>query len=262
MKFSVSSRQTSEYLQKADEIKVQWRDRNIIPDLFDKYPNATINLVRHFQDSDEEIDWKQIGTFNILSQGKLILGLSKPDEIAIAKEKGYAFHYLAALRTFQELRDVLATGVCRVRLGAPLFFQLDKVKTICNVPIAAIANMASNDSLFERKDGVTGIWIRPEDVPTYEPYIEILEFIGNQKQEQALYRIYAEQHAWSGELGMLIQDLNYPCTNRMIPSDLAEARLNCRQRCQEFGNCHLCYRYMDLANPEKIRNYLDAMKNS
>ena len=41
MKFSMSSRQTAEYLQKADEIKVQWRDRNIIPDLFEKYPDAT-----------------------------------------------------------------------------------------------------------------------------------------------------------------------------------------------------------------------------
>ena len=72
MKFSMSSRQSAEYLRKTDEIKVQWRDRNIIPDLFEKYPQATINLTRYFQDSDKEIDWKQIENFNILSQGRFV----------------------------------------------------------------------------------------------------------------------------------------------------------------------------------------------
>ncbi len=260
MKFSMSSRQTAEYLQKADEIKVQWRDRNIIPDLFEKYPDATINLTRYFQDSQEEIDWKQISTYNILSKGKFVLGLTMTSEMIEARANNYKFYYLSAIRTFQELNEVADFGVCRIRLGAPLFFQLDKVRKVYSGPIYAIANMASNDSVFEHKEGVTGLWIRPEDVPTYEPYIELIEFIGNQKQEQALYRIYAEQHAWSGDLGMLVQDLNYPCTNRMVSPELAETRLNCGQKCQENGRCHLCYRMFDLANPEKIRNYLESMK--
>lgn len=262
MKFSMSSRQSPEYLQKADEIKVQWRDRRIIPDLFEKYPNATINLTRYFQDSQEAIDWKQISTYNILSKGKFVLGLTMTSEMIEARANNYKFYYLSAIRTFQELNEVADFGVCRIRLGAPLFFQMDKVRKIYGGPIYAIANMASNDSVFEHKEGVTGLWIRPEDIPTYEPYIELIEFIGDQKQEQALFRIYAEQHKWSGELGMVVQDLNYPCTNRMIPPTLAETRLNCGQRCQEGGRCSICYRMMDLANPEKIRNYLEATKES
>lgn len=260
MKFSMSSRQTAEYLQKADEIKVQWRDRNIIPDLFEKYPDATINLTRYFQDSQDEIDWKQISTYNILSKGKFVLGLTMTNEMIEARANHYNFYYLSAIRTFQELNEMANFGVCRIRLGAPLFFQLDKVRKVYSGPIYAIANMASNDSIFERADGVCGLWIRPEDIPIYKPYIELIEFVGNQKQEQALYRIYTEQHAWSGELGMLVQDLNYSCTNRMIPPSLAETRLTCGQKCQENGRCHLCYRMFDLANPDKIRNYLDAVK--
>lgn len=262
MKYSLSSRQTSEYLQKADEIKVHWRDRNIIPDLCEKYPEATINLVKHFYDREEDIDWKQIQEFMVLSRNKLILGLTFINDMIEARARKYNFYYLSAIRSFQELREVADFGVCRVRLGAPLFFQLDKVRKVYGGPICAIANMASNDSIFERAEGVTGIWIRPEDVPTYEPYIEVIEFVGNQKQEQALYRIYAEQHAWSGELGMLVQDLDYPATNRMLPPELATTRLNCGQKCQENGNCHICYRLMDLANPEKLRNYLEATKEN
>lgn len=261
MKFSVSSRQTAEYLKKADEIKVQWRDRRIIPDLAEKYPEATINLTRYFQDS-EEIDWREINDYHILCRGKLILGLTMTADMTAALSRKYDFYYISAIRTFQELRELLEFGVCRVRLGAPLFFQMDKVKAICHVPIVAIANMASNDSIFERKDGVCGLWIRPEDIPTYEPYVDVIEFIGDQKQEQAFFRIYAEQHHWSGELGLLVQDLHYPCTNRMVPPTLAETRLNCGQRCQENGRCSICYRTFDLANPDKIRNYLEATKGT
>jgi len=135
---------------------------------------------------------------------------------------------------------------------------MDKVRKIYSGPIYAIANMASNDSIFERKEGVCGLWIRPEDVPTYEPYVELIEFVGDQRQEQALFRIYAEQHKWSGELGLVVQDLNYPCTNRMVPPTLAQTRLNCGQRCQENGYCRLCYHTFDLANPTLLRNYLEA----
>ena len=262
MKFSLSSRQTSEYLNKADEIKVQWRDRNIIPDLFEKYPNATVNLCRYFQDSEKEIDWQQLDNFNILGQGRFILGLTLTNEMIEAESRGYNFYYLAAVRTFQELNELRDFGVCRIRLGAPLFFQMDIVRKVYSGPIYAIANMASNDSIFEHSNGVTGLWIRPEDVSIYEPYIDLIEFIGDQKQEQALYRIYAEQHTWPGELSMVVQDLNYSCTNRMIPPSLAETRLNCGQRCQEGGACRICYRMFDLADPEKIRNYLEAMKES
>ena len=260
MKFSLSSRQSPEYLQKADEIKVQWRDRDIIHDLIEKYPKATINLTRYYQDGEQEIDWNELNTFNVLAQGRLVLGLTFISEMIEARSRGYKFYYLSHIRTYQELIDVINFGVCRVHLGAPLFFEMERVKRVCDLPIVAIANSAFSDSVFTRPDGVLGIWIRPEDVDVYSTYIDTIEFFGSKSQEQALYRIYAEQKSWSGELGLIIQDLNYPCVNRMVPPTLAEARLNCGQRCQENGHCHLCYRLFDLANPDKLRQYLDTTK--
>lgn len=256
MKYSLSSRQDSSYLKKADEIKVQWRDRRSIPDLAEKYPTATINLTRYYQDSqDNEIDWNEINNYRVLSKNQFVIGLTIPEEITVAKEKEYDFYYLSAVRTFEELRDLVNLGVCRVRLGAPLFFQMDKVKKF-NISVYAVANHAHGDSIFQKEDGVTGTWIRPEDVETYEPYVDVIEFHSeNKTQEQALFRIYAEQHAWSGELDMVVQDLNYKCTNRMVPPSLAESRLNCAQRCQDSGRCQLCYRIFNLANPDLLRPY-------
>ena len=38
MKFCLRNRQIGEYLQKADEIKMEYRDHKSIPDEFEKYP--------------------------------------------------------------------------------------------------------------------------------------------------------------------------------------------------------------------------------
>ena len=187
MKYTLSSRQTPEYLAKADEITVQYRDRNIIYDLVEKYPTAGINLVRYYQESTQNlVDWNEIETFNTLAQGRLIIGLTLPEEVIEARQRGLKYYYLAEARTFAELRDFLRLGVCAIKITAPLFFQMDKVKQICDVPIRAVANIANLDAVFTRPDGVTGTWIRPEDVELYEPYIDIIEFVGKQSQEQAL----------------------------------------------------------------------------
>lgn len=255
MKYVVPSRQEAEYLAKADVIRVQARDHSIITDLYEKYPNAEVQLIR-FPD-DEVLDWMAIRTYNILGRGKFSLGLSDMNDMNQARKENYKHFYLGAVQTFQELADLQKGGVCGVYLDAPLFFQMDKVKEF-GIPVYATANVAIQSSLFERADGVTGTWIRPEDVELYEPYIEIIDFSGNLMQQRALYRIYAEQHKWGGELGLLVHDLNYICTNRMIPSTLAESRLNCGQRCAADGVCHLCYRTLDLANANKMRTYLEA----
>lgn len=61
MKYCLSSRQTAEYLAKADEIKVEYRDRESIIDLSNKYPNKTIILDCHLI---EDIDWDKILIYN------------------------------------------------------------------------------------------------------------------------------------------------------------------------------------------------------
>ena len=254
MKYSVSSRQQPEYLQKCDEIKVMWNDRNVIFDLVEKYPGKTINLCRYYIHSNEEdIDWQVIKTYKTLTQDNFVFGLSYIDEIKECIENDIDFYYLNPIRSFRELQGIKNIGAKWAFIDAPLFFQMDKVKEI-GVPIRITANLAVRE-LLPYADGVPGPWVRPEDVDTYEPYVDTIEFGRvNLEQERALFRIYAEQKHWPGDLGMIVQDLNYTGTNRMIPPDLAKKRLNCGQRCQESGHCRLCWRMLDLANPDLLRN--------
>ena len=63
-----------------------------------------------------------------------------------------------------------------------------------------------------------------------------------------------EQKTWSGDLGMIITNLNYPGVNRMIPQELTLKRMNCGQACMNGSHCKLCYRYLELANPDLLRD--------
>lgn len=258
MKYSVSSRQQPEYLQKCNEIKVMWNDRNIIFDLTEKYPGKTINLCRYLIHSNEDdIDWSEIKKFKTLARDNFVFGLTYINEIIECKAHDIEFYYLEPIRSFRELQGLKLFGAKWAFIDAPLFFQMDKVRAV-GLPVRVTANISVREA-FPYADGVPGPWIRPEDVEAYEPYVDTIEFSRvNLDQERALFRIYAEQKKWPGELGLIVQDINYLGTNRMIPPDLVEKRLNCGQKCMENGNCRLCWRILDLANPDLLRDYQKA----
>lgn len=259
MKVCLQNRQEGKYLKLADEIKVGYRDRKTLPDLYEKYPEKTFVLELY---SDSEIDWNDIKEYVILSQDRLTLCVANAEQMYKCRELKAKFYFGYPINSFYDLRAAIANGVSYVRLDAPLFFQLDKVKKL-GVPIRAVPNVAYLD-FIPRSNGVCGTWIRPEDLDDYEEYIDIIEFEDcDNRKEQALYRIYIEQKAWPGELNDIISNLKYEGTNRLIPpNQFGVRRAVCGQMCQETGICQLCYRVLDLANPILLGEYRDAMNLS
>lgn len=256
LKCILNSRQTKEYLNKADMISVDYRDRRQIPDLIDDYIVDIVVKIRFFE--NEKIDWKFLDAMNKMLKSKsrkMIVCLSNIDDYIKCKELNIAYYYGYPINNFYDLRALVNTGVCAVRLAPPLTHMLDQVKAEFDVDILAVPNIAYNSSI-PREDGVCGGWIRPEDLlTTYANYIDMVEFEDcDNKKEQALYRIYFEDQAWPGDLGMIITNFNHMGVNRMIPPELGEKRATCGQKCQSGSPCRICYRYMDLANPSLFEN--------
>lgn len=261
MNYSLSNRQPAEYLRKADEIAVEYRDIKALADYIDKYPGKKFNLILPIENI--EINWDEIVTCYELSRHNFVIGIINGSQMREAKNREIPFYHRAMLHSFHELRDLSEAGASEVYLGAPLFFQLDRVKqNFPDIKIRAIANSALPEGSMAPNNGVCGTWIRPEDVNQYDEYIDTIEFYGEHQAVQALYRIYAEKHAWSGKLCDLVKDLNHNAVNRMVPPTLAEARITCGQRCQENNHCHLCQRLLDLADPEKWKNYLASQSDN
>ncbi len=254
MKFCLSSRQSKQYLEKADEIKVDFRDRNTIPELADEYPGKTIILVQY---AGDELNGDDLATWKILTKDHFIVCLSNLAYVADMKRLEIPWYWGFPVTSFYQLRALKEMGACYAKLDAPIFFDMPTAKKI-GVPIRVVPNVAYIDGL-ERTDGVCGTWIRPEDLEAYGEFVEAVEFEDcNQKKEQAMYRIYAEDKKWPTDLGLLITNLNHAGTNRMIGSEYSLRRLDCGQRCQENDGCHICYRLLYLANPKLIKDYVNA----
>ena len=258
MKWCLSSRQTNEYLSKADEIKVQYRDRNVIYDLREKYKKATIILHMPF-DKETVVNWSEISTFNVYTEHNFIVCLNNITDAQKCKEENIKFYFGFPVSSFYELNCLKKMGVCYVRLGGALSFALDKVQKI-GIPIRAVPNIA-NETPWPQEDGVCGSWIRPEDIDSYSRYIEAYEFEDcDITKEQALYRIYAEQKNWPGKLSMLFSNLHFEATNRLISPDFGLTRQTCRQRCQEDSHCRYCYRCLEIAQEDKIRQIKEQLE--
>lgn len=258
MKVCLSSRQSAEYLQKADEIRVASQDHRIIPDLSERYPEAIIILELE-PHANAVISLETIKEYNILCRGNFILCINdlSPETTGYLDANEIKYFWGYTITTPYELESLARfTNVCYVRIGAPLFFDMRLVAEY-GIPVRHAPNLA-HPGYLPQQDGVNGIWIRPEDLNLYEPTIATIEFVGvNMSAERALFRIYMEEHEWPGELNIIITNLHHEGFNRMLDSELTEVRMHCRQKCAAKDPCRLCWRALDLANPEKIRTYAE-----
>ena len=253
MKCCLNSRLPKNFLLKADEIKFQYRDRNSIIDYL-QYKKPII--LDCFQ--VEKIDWKQIESFKVLTQDKIILCLGDLENIKEANNRKISWYWGYPIASFYDLKAFETLGSCYLKIAAPLFFDLPKVKEVISTPLRHVPNVAFSDGL-PHGDGISGTWIRPEDLNLYDPYIETIEFEDcDEEKEQTLYRVYMEHKEWSTHLNVLITNLNSEGLNRMFPSRITEKRLECKQRCECGESCRICYRYFYLANSGLIEGYIDS----
>ena len=252
MKCCLNSHQTNDYLSKADEIKITYADRHKLIDYVEKYPDKT--MILDMKNYNGIIEWDDIKRYNIMCRNNFIIALNSLTYLDFCKKENIRFYWNFPVNTFYDLQALSKLGAEYALIDAPLTHQMDKLAAI-DIKIRVIPNVAFY-AFIPREDGVCGSWIRPEDLELYESYVETIEFEDcDLKKEQALFRIYMEQKKWPGDLEMLISNLKYPGVNRMIPRELTEKRMVCGQRCQSGSSCRLCYRYLELANPDLLSKY-------
>lgn len=252
----LNSNLTNDYLIKANEIKVNYKDRKTIFDLAIKYPMATFIL--DMKGTDEPDDWDEINRLNIICKNQFILAIGKFLFVNECVKRNIRYYYTFPVNTLYDLKALEDAGCEYALIDAPLTHMLPTIKENYKIKLRMVPNIAYY-SYIPREDGVCGGWFRPEDKEQYEKYIDTIEFEDcDVKKEQALYRMYSENQGWPGDISVLITNLDYAATNKMIPSDFAKARISCGQRCLSGGHCKLCYNYLKLAN----RDLLDPYKKS
>jgi len=138
---------------------------------------------------------------------------------------------------------------------------MNSVKTF-NTPIRLVPNIA-HENYLPHQNGITGQWIRPEDLHLYEDWNPSIDFRFDEdpqylQKERTMYHIYAENKTWPGNLNILITHLNHNCENALVADNIGERRMNCRQRCASGRMCHGCQLALDFG--KTIRKYVDMKK--
>lgn len=256
MKYCISGRQPKSVLEKTDEIKMRYSDKERMVEYMREWPEKTFILD---VPKGTEIDFPWCAT--LASENNLILCLGDLSLAKLCSDFGLAFYWSFPITSYYELHGVIDLKPAYIFLGAPLFFDLKMVTSITDIPVRLCPNLAF-DAYVPREDGVYGTWIRPEDVAAYEKYVSTLEFVYRDlDHEKVLLHIYKENATWPGNLNLLLTNFNVNVDNRAIADELAETRMNCGQRCMRSGTCHFCDTAVRFANAVRDKHY-ENLKNA
>ena len=256
MKYCVKSRQPISVLRKADEIRVEYRDREQILDFYEKLENKVYLITIP---ADIEIDKPFIEMLH--EKGNIILELYRLDLITISwcKEKDIKWYWSFPITSFYELKNVAALAPSYLLLGAPLSFSLDKVSKY-NIPIRLIANEAGS-AYLPTINGLFGSWIRPEAIEKYEKYVSAIDFVSDNLTQEATYlKIYKEQKVFNDDLSLLLKHFNINVKGIDFPTDIDEARMVCGQKCMDNSFCSLCTTGIRFAR--SVENLKNSVKPS
>ena len=244
MKYTVHGRQSYSILQEADEIRVEWRDRERIMDFIERIPDKTILLEADVAQIIADDAWNYLTM--IKEKMNLILVIKDLSTVPNVQRLGFKWFWAFPVSNWQEFRTVIALNPEYILLGGSLFFDLRNVKTKTSIPIRLCAN-GGYDFYLPAESRLCFPWLRPNDVSVYEPYVDALEFYGDDlPQEATLLKVYKSQK-WPGNLNFIINHLNIDVDNRSISEEFAEVRIGCRQKCMENGSCHYCHHTIHFA---------------
>lgn len=247
----------SKYMDLAEEIIVPYdsKDVNFLKTLTSKETMLKNRIIIDIKDDDDFIinhsenifltlkeDYSHINFalrfLNYNSNMDLIYGFCLNYKIPF-----FFSTYVRDLDTFHGLIDL---GVSDLYIVEEMGFMLDKLGPLASaagVSIRVFANVCQ--SSWKLGDTVKSFFIRPEDVPIYEPYVDVIEFFGEYSRQESMYRIYSINRKWYGNLQEIITGLKVELDSRYITPLWAAARLGCQKHCLKGTPCHICKRMLD-----------------
>lgn len=260
MHYCLSAQVGNEYIKKADEIRLRYKELDKMLDLYEINPELSIILTIKDQEKSE-VNWEEIERYNKMWKDKVIVETDSFAVMDACKLFNIKYFYGIPVNNFYDFQALIDCGCCDIKIDAPLTHMLDRLINF-DVTIRMSPNIAYY-AFIPRENGIIGGWVRPEDVELYEDYVDVFEFEDcDVKKEKALFRVYAEQKNWPGDLNSLITNLSYNATNRMILPDFGKVRMFCGQKCTMGINCTVCKRIMNLANPNKIEEFKKSIEEN
>ena len=167
-------------------------------------------------------------------------------EAARNLEVDYFFGKVAS--TFDQLNYLISLGVSDVYITEELGFYCKEVADIChqaNISVRAFPNVGQSSA--PNTPALKKFFIRPEDVHSYEKYIDVLEFWGPDSRSGIYLKIY-QRGVWFGNLDQLILDLGEEIDSKRILPIFGQQRANCHRKCAQGKKCTICNQIVKLSH--------------
>ena len=168
-----------------------------------------------------------------------------PYIIGSLKKAEIPFYFADILTSWTMIWDVLNQypGVTDMYIGGELGFELDEVNTFLHgkdIEIRVVVNDISTDC--QSIPFYKSFFIRPEDIGLYDRhrYFDVAEFNGEKDRQETLYRIYAKDASWMGDLSVLVTGFEPQMDNTFIDNAFPWKRARCRRMCLKGGRCRIC----------------------
>lgn len=268
MKYCLPYIRGSKYMNMADEIIIPYtsEDINFLEALLYRMKDVKARLIISVEDDDDFLlnkceiiflalkkDYPEINfalrfaTYN--SDMESIYGCCLENKIPFFFAK-----YAQDLDTFHGLINM---GVSDIYIVEELGFCLDALAPIAhmaNVSIRVFANVCQTSWKYN-KNSLKSFFIRPEDIPIYEAYVDVVEFFGSIDKQETMFRIYSINKKWYGNLQEIINGLEEPLDSRYLSNIWAVARISCEKRCLKGSSCSICTRLSDTSQliKEKVK---------
>lgn len=159
------------------------------------------------------------------------------------------------------LHRYLNSAVTDLYITESLCFDLENVSKLVHEKgksIRVFPNVAQSEDM-KFINGIKTFFIRPEDIPIYESYVDVCEIWGDEKKQPIYYEIYTKDKKWYGKLNEIIYGLKSDIDSRRILPMFAERRVGCGMRCLKTQRCNFCDNMEDLSkeleNKELIISY-------
>lgn len=167
MKYCLNSNVSDIYLRRADQIFCV-PDGPALSDLLEKYTQAII-FVPPLAET-----WDILDAYKNLFPDRIKIATYDISMIQEAIKRGFVVYYTPAIKDYMALHALEAMGCSEIFIDGPLFFDLPQVRKSTKMIIHTCPNLSLYNHL-PHQNPIHGTWIRPEDVPLYEPYIDVLE---------------------------------------------------------------------------------------
>lgn len=257
MRYCIDYHPSFKNIDIADELTVKYNKRNdALIDFLEKFKDKRINLT-----IEESLTYSELQLLKTISDKytNLILRFESYDNNSMEDivECGVPFFFGNRVNNWDEFLGFVELGVTDIYIVEDLCFELDKISIIAHnegIQLRTYPNVAQ--SSWKYAPDIKKFWIRPEDMITYEKYIDVCEFFGSEQHMSTLLKIYKKDKKWFGDLQEIIIGLNQPLDSRFVIPRFAERRVGCGKECLKGGKCQLCDRVVSLSKTLKNANLM------